>query len=107
MDTQVGGSVVVATGIVALVEFLKRVNAKFPNLPQINGEGTILLCAVLGAVAGGRAKPLRISRRPAFVSQNTVTLVRATCKQPRANIIRFLPSFGPHTLQTVTLAQTY
>ena len=52
MDTQVGGSVVVATAIVAIVEFLKRVNAKFPNLPQISGEGTILLCAVLGAIAG-------------------------------------------------------
>ena len=38
--------------IIALVELFKRLDARFPTLPQISGEGTILLCVVLGGLAG-------------------------------------------------------
>ena len=52
MNTQIGGSVIVATAIIAIIEFVKRVNARFPKLPQISGEGTILLAGLLGGIAG-------------------------------------------------------
>jgi hypothetical protein len=44
--------VLIGAGIIAVVEFIKRLVARFPKLPQISGNGTILLCTLLGAIAG-------------------------------------------------------